>query len=193
VAKRLFDVVGGALMLAVAAPLMAAIVVAHKIEGRGPVFYRSPRLGGGGRVFERISFRTMVDADEAAPGARPADRQTKVGHFLRTYTLDDLPVLWNVLRGDMSLVGPRPTEPDRVDLADPAWQRILSVKPGLVSYAILRLGRTYRRSPMAARQHLELEYVARRSLRFDLAVFGAAVRALIASGGNIKSRGLPTA
>jgi lipopolysaccharide/colanic/teichoic acid biosynthesis glycosyltransferase len=193
VAKRLFDIAVGALMLLVAAPLMAGIAVALKVEGRIPVFRRVPRLGRGGKVFGRVSFRTMVDAGDAAGGARPLDRQTRVGRFIRTYGLDDLPVLWNVVRGDMSLVGPRPMELDRVDLADPAWQGILSVKPGLVSYAILRLASTYNRSPMTERQRLELEYVARRSFRCDLAVFGAAVRALIASQGNYKAQGAPTA
>ena len=190
-AKRAFDVVGGAMLL-LAAPIMLAVAIALRIEGRIPVFRRTPRLGKGGATFHMLSFSTMVGGADAAPGASPSDRQTAVGRFVRNYSLDHLPMLWHVVRGDMSLIGPRPMEPDRVDLTDPAWRRILSVRPGAASYAILRLARTYNRSPMAEKMRLELEYVDRHSLAFDVALFREVLRAKIASRGNIKARGEPT-
>jgi Bacterial sugar transferase len=151
------------------------------------VFRRSRRPGRGGRPFHLLTFRTMA-GDEGAP----EDRLTAVGRAIRRSSLDHLPMLVDVLRGDLSLVGPRPMEPERVDLADPAWGRVLTVRPGLVSYASLRLGRTYNASPMAERQRLELEYVARSSLRLDLRLCGQAVEALVRSRGNVKARGRPS-
>lgn len=187
--KRLFDLTVAAVLLLGAAPLLAVVALALRWEGRGPVFHRSPRLGRRGRVFHLVRFRTMVDG--------PADRSveerlTGVGRVIRNYSLDDLPNLLNVLRGELSLVGPRPTEPGAVDLHDPAWQCILTVRPGLVSYAVLRLARRYNGSSMAERQRLELLYVHRQSLAFDLLILRAALRAVVASRGNIKARGRPT-
>jgi lipopolysaccharide/colanic/teichoic acid biosynthesis glycosyltransferase len=169
---------------------MLAIAVALRVEGRGPVLFRSPRRGKGGRLFWLLGFRTMVDA-AAAPALSPKARQTRVGRLIRNYSLDHLPMAINVLRGEMSVVGPRPMEPARVDLADPTWQRILSVRPGAMSCAILRLARHYNQTPVVEKQRLELEYVARQSLWFDLRLLAAAVRAQIASRGNIKARGKP--
>jgi lipopolysaccharide/colanic/teichoic acid biosynthesis glycosyltransferase len=150
------------------------------------VFYRSPRLGRGGRVFHLTRFRTMVDAP---PGVSPEARLTPVGRFIRNCSLDDLPNLVHVLRGDLSLVGPRPMEVDRVDPADATWRRILSVRPGYVSYAILTLGARYNASSSAEKQRLELDYVRRQSFLFDLHVLAATLWAFLASGGNIKARG----
>ncbi|MGI8422559.1 MAG: sugar transferase [Chloroflexota bacterium] len=190
-AKRAFDLLAGGVLLLIVAPVMGAVALALKLEGRVPVWRRTPRVGRGGATFHMLSFSTMVDAAHAAPGATPESRETAVGRIVRNYSLDHLPMLWHVARGDMSLIGPRPMEPELVDLSDPAWQHILSVRPGAASYAILRLARTYNRSAMAERQRLELEYVDRRSLRFDLALCGEVMRAKIASRGNIKARGEP--
>lgn len=186
--KRTFDIVLASLGIILTAPLIAAIALALAIERRGPVFYHSPRLGRGGRIFRLTRFRTMVEApSEIAPEAR----LTAVGRFIRTYSLDDLPSLYHVLRGDLSLVGPRPTEPERVDPADLAWQRILSVRPGYVSYATLTLASAYNSSDTTVRQRLELEYIQRQSVIFDLRVLARVLAAHLRSRGNIKLHGTP--
>jgi lipopolysaccharide/colanic/teichoic acid biosynthesis glycosyltransferase len=192
--KRACDLVVAALGLLLTGPLIAAIALALTIGGRGPVFYRSPRLGQGGRVFHLVRFRTMVVARAPAglsPDASPQARLTPVGRFIRNHSLDDLPSLVHVLRGDLSLVGPRPMEVDRVDPAAPTWRRILSVRPGYVSYAILQLGAHYNASCPTEKERLELEYVARQSFLFDLSVLAATLWGLLRSGGNIKARGKP--
>lgn len=186
--KRAFDIVLASLGIILMAPLIAAIALALAIERRGPVFYRSPRLGRGGRIFRLTRFRTMV---EAPPEVSSGARLTAVGRFIRTYSLDDLPSLYHVLRGDLSLVGPRPMEPEHVDLADPAWLRILSVRPGYVSYAILTLGNAYNGSDTTVRQRLELEYVQRQSVIFDLRILARVLAAHLRSRGNIKLHGKP--
>lgn len=188
--KRGCDILLASLGILLTSPILAATVLALWIEGRGPLFYRSPRLGKGGRIFHLARFRTMVDAPR---GVRPEERLTPVGRFIRNYSLDDLPSLFHVLRGDLSLVGPRPMEPDRVDPTDATWQRILSVRPGYVSYAILKLGARYNVSSMDDKQQLELDYLRRQSLGFDLYVLAATLWALVASAGNIKARGKPAA
>ncbi|HEX6820403.1 MAG TPA: sugar transferase, partial [Ktedonobacterales bacterium] len=128
---------------------------------------------------------------EAPPDVPPEARLTPVRRFIRTYSLDDLPSLFHVLRGDLSLVGPRPMEPHRVDLNDPTWQRILSVRPGYVSYAIIVLASAYNSSSMADKQRIELEYVRRQSFLFDLRILAAALRGVLTSRGNIKLHGTP--
>jgi lipopolysaccharide/colanic/teichoic acid biosynthesis glycosyltransferase len=192
-AKRLFDVALTLLLLPLAGPVMAAVAVALKLEGRvASVLWRSPRLGRGGRPFDLLAFSTMAGVGPETPRPEREARQTRVGRVVRTSSLDHLPMLLNVLRGELCVVGPRPTEPERVDPGDPAWRRILSVRPSCVSYAILRLARTYNHSPVAERQRLELEYVERASPRFDLQVLWEALRAKLASRGNIKARGVPS-
>jgi len=103
--KRACDVVVATLGLFLTAPLIAAIALALRIAGRGPVVHWSPRLGQDGRVFHLVRFRTMI---EAPPGLSPTARLTPVGRFIWNYSLDDLPSLVHVLRGDLSLIGPRP-------------------------------------------------------------------------------------
>ena len=186
--KRACDVVMAGLGLVLTSPLIAAIALALRIEGRGPVVYRSPRVGKGGRVFHLLRFRTMVDA---SPGLSPDARLTPVGRFIQNYSLDDLPSLVHVLGGDLSLVGPRPMEVGRVAPTTATWRRILSVRPGYVSYAILKLGARYNTSSPTEKERLELDYVDRQSLLFDLYVLGATLWALLTSRGNIKARGKP--
>ena len=179
-AKRAFDVVVGSALLAGLSPVLAAGTVAQRIEGN-PVLWRSPRVGRDGHAFELLMFRTMRDGAEL----------TRVGRAIRNRSLDHLPMLVNVVRGDLALVGPRPTEPERVDRTDPDWQRVLTVRPGLVSYAILCLGRTYNATDPAARLRLEAAYVRRAGLAFDLRLLARAAAATIRSGGNVKARGEP--
>jgi lipopolysaccharide/colanic/teichoic acid biosynthesis glycosyltransferase len=116
---------------------------------------------------------------------------TPVGRFIRNYSLDHLPQLINVLRGEMSIVGPRPTEPERIDSGDPAWATILSVKPGLLSPAVLLLATRFNSARQYDRNTLELEYLRRRTFRSDLRLIADTFVAAARSRGNIKARGRP--
>ncbi len=117
--KRVFDLVAGSIALILVSPLMALVALLIRLEDKGPVFYRQERMGLDGRAFEILKFRSMrVDA-EAASGAVWADkddpRRTRIGSFIRAWSIDELPQLWNVIRGEMSLVGPRPERPNFVE------------------------------------------------------------------------------
>ena len=120
----------------------------------------------------------MVDT---SPGIGPEERLTSVGRFIRNHSLDDLSSPFHVLRGDLSIVGPRPMEVDRVAPADASWQRILSVRPGYASYAILKLASRYNASSAAEKQQLELDYVRRQSMLFDVCVLAATLQAFVTS------------
>ena len=117
---------------------------------------------------------------------------TIIGRFIRNYSPDHLPQLFNVIKGDLNLVGFRPPLPEEVNFADPDWQKILTVKPGMFSFAILGLANKYNSSSDKTRNHLELEYIQRRSLSFDLQVLFKSTRGWITSRGNIKVRGKPS-
>ena len=149
-------------------------------------------IGRGGRPFRIYRFRTMHPA--LPEHSSPEDRLTRVGRFLRNYSLDHLPTLFNILLGDLAVVGPRPMEPEFVDLDDPAWQRYFEVRPGLFNYAVLKLGRTFGPSNagnLPRKLALELEYIDRRSFRFDAQLLIRFARSHVASRGNIKARGEP--
>jgi lipopolysaccharide/colanic/teichoic acid biosynthesis glycosyltransferase len=187
--KRVFDLVLALPVLLFALPVLAITAVLIALDSPGPVLYRSPRIGRNGKEFGMVRFRTVDIHKSEHLGME--GRLTLVGRTIRNLSIDDLPNLLNVLVGDMSFVGPRPTEPERVDREDPAWQRILSVRPGMFSLAILRLGRDYNASDLLLKQQLEMEYVENASLRFDLQVLFKGISAHIASGGNVKVRGRP--
>ncbi len=134
-AKRLFDVIVAALLLVATAPLLLLIALLVKLDSRGPVFFRHRRVGVNGKPFKMFKFRTMiVGADKV--GARLTlkrdPRVTRVGQVLRWFKLDELPQLWNVLRGDMSLVGPRPEDPHFVRFYRPEDMIVLSIRPGII-------------------------------------------------------------
>ena len=187
--KRLVDLIVATLLLIITAPLLAIIAIVIKVESRGPILYRRRCAGQHGQCFDLMRFRTIVESS----AYRSVDaRLTPVGRCIRTSSLDELPILFNVLRGDMSIIGPRPTEPRFVDLADPAWQQILAVRPGVISYTILGLARNYNASSQPLRNRLELEYIQQQSTLFDLRVLRKAAQALVGSRGNVKARGKPT-
>jgi Undecaprenyl-phosphate glucose phosphotransferase len=175
VLKRGFDLAGGALALALAAPVMLAIVVALKLTSPGPVLYRQERMGVDGRRFHMLKFRTMrVDA-EAATGpvwARPDDpRRTWLGGFLRRWSLDELPQLFNVLRGEMSLVGPRPERPSFVEefrRRVPGYMLRHKVKAGITGWAQINGWRG--NTSIERRIECDLYYIERWSLGFDLKI-----------------------
>jgi lipopolysaccharide/colanic/teichoic acid biosynthesis glycosyltransferase len=124
-----------ALMLILLSPLLAACALAVAVCDGMPIFYGDRRVGRGGCLFTLWKFRTMRKAEGPRITAANDARITTLGSLLRRYKLDELPQLWNVIRGDMSLIGPRPETPEFVDLDSPLWQEILSVPPGITGAA----------------------------------------------------------
>jgi len=140
--KRAADVVVASLLLFVLAPLLLACAIAITLDSRGPVFYRCRRVGYRGRQLDMLKFRKMHhDAAGRALTLARDDRFTRVGRLLAQLKLDELPQLWNVLRGDMSLIGPRPEDPSFVDLHRDAYDEILSVRPGITGLSQLAFAR----------------------------------------------------
>jgi lipopolysaccharide/colanic/teichoic acid biosynthesis glycosyltransferase len=179
--NRALDVAGSALGLTVSSPLLAAAALAIKLEDGGPVLYRQRRVGLQGEEFDLVKLRTMVVGAETKGAGwavnRGDPRITRVGRVLRRLSLDEVPQFWNVLRGDMSLVGPRPTLAYQVEQYTPRQRRRLEVKPGLTGWAQIH-GRA--RLPWDERIELDVWYVEHRSpwvdlrilLRTPLALFG---------------------
>lgn len=170
-AKRWIDAAVAATALAAASPVLLLIAVAIKLDARGPVFYRQERIGLGGRAFQLTKFRSMeVGAEQKGAGVRVerADpRVTRVGRLLRRLSLDEIPQLFNVLRGDMSVVGPRPALRYQVELYDDAQLGRLAVRPGVTGWAQVHGRNTI---DWARRIELDLEYIARLSPWTDLLV-----------------------
>jgi lipopolysaccharide/colanic/teichoic acid biosynthesis glycosyltransferase len=169
--NRAADIASAGLGLAVAAPVLAAAAVAIKLEDGGPVLYRQRRVGLGGEEFELLKLRTMVvGAERQGAGfavSRGDPRITRVGRVLRRLSLDELPQLWNVVRGDMSLVGPRPTLAYQVERYTARQRRRLEVKPGITGWAQVH-GRAA--LPWAERIELDVWYVEHRSPRLDVRI-----------------------
>jgi lipopolysaccharide/colanic/teichoic acid biosynthesis glycosyltransferase len=169
--NRAADVVGASLGLVLASPVLAAAAVAIKLEDGGPVLYRQRRVGFRGEDFDLLKLRTMVvGAERQGAGFavnRGDPRITRTGRFLRRLSLDELPQLWNVVRGDMSLIGPRPTLRYQVEQYTPRQRRRLDVKPGLTGWAQVN-GRT--KLPWDERIELDVWYVEHRSPWVDLKI-----------------------
>ena len=176
--KRAVDLVLVAGAAVPAAGLGALAAVAVKATSRGPVLFRQERVGQGGRPFVVLKLRTMVNDDN--PVFPDADRITRVGRLLRRTSLDELPQLWNVLRGDMSVVGPRPTLAYQVERYDDRQRRRLAVRPGLTGWAQVK-GRNATR--WAERIELDLEYLDRQSVRTDLGILVRSVMTVLRGGG----------
>jgi len=181
--SRLFDVAVAALALAVTAPLLLAAAAAIRLETRGAPVYRQARVGLHGRHFEMLKLRTMV-ADAESHGdlavTRGDARVTRVGALLRRLSLDELPNLVNVLRGDMAIVGPRPTIPAQVDAHTDRQRRRLEVKPGITGWAQVE-GRAA--LPWDERIELDLWYIEHRSAALDLKIIVRTVRLLLSGHG----------
>jgi lipopolysaccharide/colanic/teichoic acid biosynthesis glycosyltransferase len=183
--RRLLDIVVSGVLLVLTAPLLLAAALAIKLESRGPAFYRQRRSGLHGEPFDMLKLRTMVDGAEhvgAGLAINAGDsRITRVGALLRRTSLDELPNLLNVLRGEMSLVGPRPTLPAQVAQYTPRQRLRLSVKPGITGWAQIN-GRAS--LPWSERIELDLYYVERRSLLLDLQIL-LRTPALVLRGGGL--------
>jgi lipopolysaccharide/colanic/teichoic acid biosynthesis glycosyltransferase len=183
--NRALDVALAGAGLAVASPLLALAALAVKLEDGGPVLYRQTRVGKDGADFELLKLRTMVvGAEKLGAGLavnRGDPRITRAGKLLRRLSLDELPQLWNVVRGDMSMIGPRPTLRYQVEQYDERQRRRLDVKPGITGWAQIH-GRAS--LPWAERIELDLWYVDHRSPKTDLLILLRTPLALL--GGHYK-------
>jgi lipopolysaccharide/colanic/teichoic acid biosynthesis glycosyltransferase len=162
--KRGIDVVVGSAALVLTAPLQAVLALVVRRKLGSPVLFRQLRPGKDGRVFELAKFRTMLEPDESRGLVTDEQRMTPFGAFLRSTSLDELPTLWNVVRGDMSLVGPRPLLVQYLDRYTPEQARRHEVRPGVTGLAQVS-GRNA--ITWAEKFAKDLEYVDRRSLRLD--------------------------
>ena len=169
--NRAVDVVVAGAGLVLASPLLAAAAVASKLDGGGPVLYRQTRVGKDGVDFELLKLRTMVIGAEKIGAGYAVDqgdpRITRVGRILRRTSIDELPQLWNILRGDMSVIGPRPTLRYQVEQYDDHQRRRLDIRPGLTGWAQVQ-GRAS--LPWADRIELDVWYVEHRSPKVDLEI-----------------------
>jgi len=192
--KRCLDLTGATLALLFAAPVMALVAILIRLESPGSVIYAAERIGSKGRRFRCYKFRSMVtNADHLKDDLRAQNQRqgpifkivddpriTRVGRLIRRYSLDELPQLWNVLRGDMSLVGPRPHPVDDVNHYELHHYRRLDVKPGITGLWQI----TARRSPsFELNMHLDLTYIENWSLRLDLLILFTTIRVLFTPEG----------
>jgi lipopolysaccharide/colanic/teichoic acid biosynthesis glycosyltransferase len=187
VIRRAFDIAVGLIGSVLTAPLVALAAVAVRLESHGDPIYTQVRVGRDGRQFRIFKLRTMVHGAEftgAGLAISAGDaRVTRVGALLRRYSLDELPNLWNVLRGDMSVIGPRPTLQHQVDAYTERQRGRLSVKPGMTGWAQVN-GRAS--LPWSERIELDLWYVEHRSLRLDIEILRRTLRAVFSSAGIYK-------
>jgi lipopolysaccharide/colanic/teichoic acid biosynthesis glycosyltransferase len=177
--NRAADVALASLGLVVASPLLAAAALAVKLHDGGPVLYRQRRVGKDGEEFELLKLRTMVVGAEKLGAGYAVDhgdpRITRTGRILRRLSIDELPQLWNVVRGDMSVIGPRPTLRYQVERYTPRQRRRLETKPGLTGWAQIH-GRAA--LPWEERIELDVWYVEHRSPKVDLEILAKTPLAL---------------
>ena len=198
--KRVFDIGMAFIFLVVLCPLLTVISVLIKTSSPGPVFYRGERVGRRGRIFRIFKFRTMVVDAERIGGPSTADddpRITSMGRRLRKFKLDELPQLINVLRGEMSFVGPRPEVRHYVDMYTEKEKALLSLKPGITDWAslwnndegaLLAAGsdpeKTYLETIRPEKIRLQLKYLEDHSFLTDLRIIALTIRALFARSGS---------
>jgi lipopolysaccharide/colanic/teichoic acid biosynthesis glycosyltransferase len=182
--SRVLDIVLAGIGLVLAAPLLLIAAVAIKLDSRGPVIYRQRRVGKDGQQFEVYKLRTMrLGADPVGVGTPVLEddpRVTRVGGLLRRFSLDELPNLVNVLRGELAIVGPRPTLAAQVELYTERQRRRLEVKPGITGWAQVN-GRAG--IPWEERIELDVWYVDNRSLALDLRILARTARLLLTGHG----------
>ncbi len=192
--RRAIDLFGAGLGIVLLSPLWALVAVTIKLDSPGPVFYRARRVGKDGKLFRLYKFRTMVtDADKYGPAITAAGdpRITRVGRLLRRTKIDELPQLLNVLKGEMSLVGPRPEDPRYVALYTEEQREILRVRPGITSAASLTYRheelllqgedweRVYQTEIMPAKLAIDLEYLRHRTLWSDLVLIAKTILSML--------------
>lgn len=184
--KRGFDIVCSILGLVVMSPAFVVVYWAIKREDGGPVIFSQERIGFHGQPFILYKFRSMkvtAESDGKPALYRKGDhRLTHIGRFLREHHLDELPQLWNVLKGDMSFVGPRPERKffiDKIMAEDPHYELLYQLRPGLFSYATLYNGYTDTMEKMLERLRMDLEYLSTRSLWMDLRIIYLTVKSIL--------------
>ena len=177
--KRLFDLFVSIILMVLLSPVLLVIAVAIKLDDHGPVIFKQERIGRFGRPFHIYKFRSMrLDAEKHGPelshgGGSGDSRLTKVGAFIRRHHLDELPQLWNVFKGDMALVGPRPERKYYIDQIlehDKRYVYLYQIRPGVTSYATFYNGYTDTMEKMLRRLEYDLYYLAHRSWKFDLKI-----------------------
>jgi exopolysaccharide biosynthesis polyprenyl glycosylphosphotransferase len=174
--KRIFDIVFSALILVIGSPFYLGTMLAVRLTSRGPVFYSQERVGKNGVPFKIFKFRSMyVDAENAGPqlSSKEDPRITGIGKVLRKYRLDEFPQFWNVLIGDMSIVGPRPERQyfiDRIMAVAPHYTHLLKVKPGITSWGQIKFGYAENVDQMVQRMKFDLLYVENMSLAMDFKI-----------------------
>jgi len=177
--KRMVDLLGAGVGLTLASPVIGLAALAIKLDDGGPVFYRQRRVGRHGEDFDLVKLRTMIPGAETEGAGWAVDyadpRITRVGRVLRRLSVDELPQLWNVLQGEMSLVGPRPTLAYQVEQYTPRQRKRLDVKPGLTGWAQVN-GRA--KLLWTDRIELDLWYVEHRSAWLDLKIIARTPRVL---------------
>lgn len=191
--KRVLDVTLGSLALATAMPILVGVALAMRFTGdRGPFFYRAPRVGKGGVIITVLKVRTMAEGSRGSNVTIFRDpRVTPLGGILRRFRIDELPQLFNVVRGEMSLVGPRPEDPHFVEWSDPVHRRVFSARPGITGLAQLEfhdeadrlvgpdVEERYRREILPAKLRLDIEYLDQRSTLLDLRILARTVRTIL--------------
>lgn len=192
--KRVLDVTIGSLALAIAMPILVGVALAMRFTGdRGPFLYHAPRVGEGGATIAVLKVRTMTEGSRGSNVTISRDpRVTPLGRILRRFRIDELPQLVNVVRGEMSLVGPRPEDPSFVDWSDPVHRRVFSARPGITGLAQLEfhneadrlvgpdVEERYRAEILPAKLRLDLEYLDHRSTLLDLRILARTVRTILA-------------
>ena len=176
--KRIFDFVIAAVVIILSSPMFVFCYILVKREDGGPVIFKQKRIGRFGRPFYIYKFRSMrIDAEKDGPRLFKGDgedpRLTKIGRFLRRHHLDELPQLWNVLKGDMSFVGPRPERAyyiKQIEKRDPRYYMLYQIRPGVTSYATLYNGYTDTIEKMLVRLNYDLDYLEHRSWALDLTI-----------------------
>lgn len=178
--KRGLDVIGAVVGLVLTAPLLVVVAAGVALTSRGPVLFRQQRIGRDGVPFTMVKFRTMVDPDPGRGLVTDEERLTTFGAFLRSTSLDELPALVHVVRGEMSLVGPRPLLMQYLDRYTPEQTRRHDVRPGLTGLAQVS-GRN--ETTWERRLALDVEYVDTRSIRLDLRILSRTVAAVLSRRG----------
>ena len=188
--KRVFDVLTSLLLIFLLIPVYIYLALRVKIDSKGPVFYHQTRIGKGGKPFNIIKFRTMVNGAEN--GNQPQlttpddDRITSFGKIMRKYRLDELPQFWNVIKGDMALVGPRPERSyyiEKITAVDPNYYLLLKVRPGITSLGMVKYGYADSPEKMIERMKFDLIYLENMSLIYDLKIFFYTLKTIITGKG----------
>jgi lipopolysaccharide/colanic/teichoic acid biosynthesis glycosyltransferase len=189
VIRRAIDILGGTLALVLAAPAIAVAMVAIRLESRGHPIYRQRRVGEGGREFDLLKLRTMVDGAEHVGAGLAINendpRVTRVGALLRRTSLDELPNLLNVVRGELSFIGPRPTIPVQVAQYTERQRGRLAIRPGITGWAQVN-GRSS--LPWSERIELDLYYIEHRSLALDARILWRTVAIVLGGSGLYKGQ-----